>query len=80
MPKFPIDLPKQQVLRILQELGFEIVREREHIALRGKNFDGTSRTMTLPNHRRIKSATLRSALLQSGVSREAFMDAMERFK
>ncbi len=78
MPKFPVDLPKTDALRILRELGFEVVREREHIAFRRNNQDGTVSAMTLPNHRRIKSATLRSALTQSGVTREAFLEAYER--
>jgi hypothetical protein len=33
MPKFPVDAPKRRVLRTLQTLGFELVTEREHIAI-----------------------------------------------
>lgn len=31
MAKFPVDAPKQKVIRALNILGFKIVREREHI-------------------------------------------------
>ncbi|MCG8450293.1 MAG: type II toxin-antitoxin system HicA family toxin [Pirellulales bacterium] len=58
MAKFPVDAPKWKVLKALQELGFVVVREAEHIALRRENPDGSITPMTIPNHRTIKGSTL----------------------
>jgi predicted RNA binding protein YcfA (HicA-like mRNA interferase family) len=77
MPKFPVDASKSRVLRALQSLGFEIVREREHIALRRVNADGTVTPLTMPNHATIKSSTLRTICRQSEITREDFLAAYE---
>jgi len=37
MTKFPVDVPKRRVVKVFGKLGFEIVREAEHIALRREN-------------------------------------------
>ena len=77
MPKFPRDAPLARVLKALEQLGFVLVREGNHIALVRHNEDGTSTPMTLPNHSTLKSSTLRTALTQTGITREEFIAAYE---
>ncbi len=74
MTKFPKDAPKAKVLRTLEYLGFQLVREAEHIAMIRENSDGTRTPLTLPNHRQIKGSTLRRICTQSGISRQEFLD------
>jgi len=61
----------------LGKLGFGVVREGNHIALRRLNSDGTVTPMTIPNHPTLKSATLRTICRQAGISRDDFMAAWE---
>jgi predicted RNA binding protein YcfA (HicA-like mRNA interferase family) len=75
---FPKDAPKRKVVKVLEELGFTIVRQREHIAMVRNNKDGTRTPLTMPNHPIIKGATLRAILTQSNISRDEFLAAYER--
>lgn len=79
MAKFPVDAPKTKVIKVLEHFGFSIVREREHISMVRKNWDGTTTPLTLPNHKLIKGSTLRSICTQSGISREDFIAVYEKF-
>lgn len=73
MPKFPVDAPLRKVIGALEILGFQLVREGNHIALIRENQDGTKTPLTMPNHSTIKSSTLRTILTQMGISREEFL-------
>ena len=78
MIKFPVDAPKQKVVKALEKLGFHLVREREHISMVRENTDGSKTPLTMPNHRFIKSSTLRLICTQSGIKREEFLDVYSR--
>jgi predicted RNA binding protein YcfA (HicA-like mRNA interferase family) len=78
MGKFPVDAPKQKVVRTLQSLGFRIVREKEHISMVRENPDGTKTPLTMPSHARLKAATLRTICKQAGISRDEFLQAYSK--
>ncbi len=76
--KFPVDAPRKDVVKAFELLGFVIVRQGNHIILERKNTDGTKTPLVLPNHRTIKSSTLRLILTQSGIERSDFLEAYSK--
>jgi predicted RNA binding protein YcfA (HicA-like mRNA interferase family) len=60
-----------EAVRILEGLGFAVVRQRgSHIVMR-RGADGC----VVPNHRELKLGTLAGVLRQAGVSIEEFISA-----
>ncbi|HEY5298346.1 MAG TPA: type II toxin-antitoxin system HicA family toxin [Verrucomicrobiae bacterium] len=71
MPKLP-RISGSEIVRALQRLGFEVVRQRgSHIIMRR----GSSGCV-VPNHLEVKVGTLAGVLRQAGVSTEEFIAAL----
>lgn len=72
MPKLPV-LSGAEVIKALEQLGFEQVRQRgSHVVLRR----GSSGTV-VPLHKPVKVGTLAGILRQAGVSQDEFLGAMK---
>jgi predicted RNA binding protein YcfA (HicA-like mRNA interferase family) len=65
-------LSGSEVAEILNRHGFQIVRQRgSHMILQRNDEDSTT-TVPVPDHKELKSGTLRSIIRQSGVDRTEF--------
>ena len=78
MAKFPVDAPKRKVLKALKILGFQPVREKEHISMVRETPGGSKTPLTMPNHPKIKASTLRTICSQSGITRDEFLKAYKK--
>ncbi|MFH1049872.1 MAG: type II toxin-antitoxin system HicA family toxin [bacterium] len=76
--KFPVDVPKGKVIKTFQNLGFDIVREGNHIIMERPNMDGTVTPLVMPNHKNINSGTLRAIVNQVGLTREQFLEVYNK--
>jgi predicted RNA binding protein YcfA (HicA-like mRNA interferase family) len=75
--KFPVDAPIRRVVKTFERLGFQLIREGNHIAMSRANSDASRTPLTMPNHPRIKASTLRTILTQASVTRDEFLKAYE---
>ena len=75
--RFPAELPKRKVLKVLDKLGFKIIREGNHISLMRENSDGTKTPLTIPNHAIIKGSTLLVICRETGITRDEFLRALD---
>ncbi|HSF68436.1 MAG TPA: type II toxin-antitoxin system HicA family toxin [Nitrospiraceae bacterium] len=65
-------LSGREVCRILEQHGFQIVRQRgSHVVIQRRTDAGTV-TVPVPDHAEIRIGTLQSIIRQSGLPRSAF--------
>ena len=76
-PKLPI-LSGRQVIRVLERIGYQIVRQKgSHIRLRDEN-DPEHLPITVPDHRTLKPGLLRQILRDANLTVDEFVDLLKR--
>jgi len=71
LPSLPV-LSGQEVCGILAKFDFEKVRQRGSHIMMQRKLDGTTITVPVPNHKELRTGTLRSIIRQSGLTVEDF--------
>jgi len=73
MPGLPV-ISARECIRALERAGYYISRQRgSHITLRRDDPPGR---VTIPNHKELKSGTLRSILRQASLSVDEFLELL----
>ncbi|MEY5002643.1 MAG: hypothetical protein RL678_452 [Pseudomonadota bacterium] len=71
MPKFP-GLSGKDIIRALEKLGFQVVRQSGSHVLMKKGSKGC----VVPNHKEVKVGTVNGVLRQAEISPEEFQRAL----
>ena len=75
MPPVPV-LPPSDVIKVLQRLGWQIVRQKgSHIIMTKA---GHMATLSIPNHSEVARGTLRSLITKAGLTVEQFLEAWDK--
>ena len=72
--KMPKDVPLKYVIKTFEQFGFDVDRETPHVIM--KNSAG--KTIVLPNHKQMKSTTLRKVITEAGLNRDDFLKKLEK--
>ena len=75
--RFPAEVPKRKVIKVLEQLGFKVIREGNHISLLRENANGTKTPLTIPNHVNIKGSTLLVVCREADIPRDEFLRILD---
>ena len=71
MSKLPV-ISARDLVKILSKVGYSVDHQTgSHMILRNRNYP--HRRITVPNHREIARGTLRSIIMQSGLTLDEFL-------
>lgn len=65
-------LSGKEVCNILEQHGFEFIRQRGSHMIMQKKTGSLTITVPVPNHKELRMGTLRSIIRQSGISKQEF--------
>jgi predicted RNA binding protein YcfA (HicA-like mRNA interferase family) len=75
-PKLPV-VSAREVIRVLQHVGYEIVRQRgSHVRLRDET-DPNHLPITVPNHKTIKPGLLQQILRDANLTVDQFLSLLK---
>jgi predicted RNA binding protein YcfA (HicA-like mRNA interferase family) len=70
----PPRISGDELIKILQDIGFEIRRQRgSHVVLRCEN-----KVCVVPLHKELKSGTLKGVCEQAGITQQQLTDALKK--
>lgn len=76
-PKLPV-VSGRQAIRVLERLGYQVVRQRgSHIRLRDES-DPEHLPVTVPDHRTLKPGLLRQILRDANLTVDEFVDLLRK--
>ncbi|MEO1144641.1 MAG: type II toxin-antitoxin system HicA family toxin [Cyanobacteria bacterium J06638_22] len=68
-------LSGREVVRVFEQLGWQVVRQRGSHIIMVK--EGEIATLSVPDHREVAKGTLRSLIRSAGLTVKEFTDALE---
>jgi predicted RNA binding protein YcfA (HicA-like mRNA interferase family) len=76
-PKLPV-VSGRQAIRVLERVGYEVVRQRgSHIRLRDES-DPEHLPVTVPDHKNLKPGLLRKIVRDTNLTVDEFVDLLKR--
>jgi predicted RNA binding protein YcfA (HicA-like mRNA interferase family) len=76
-PKLPV-VSGRQAIRVLERVGYEVVRQRgSHIRLRDES-DPEHLPVTVPDHKNLKPGLLRKIVRDANLTVDEFVDLLKR--
>jgi len=76
-PKLPV-ISGKEAIKVFQEIGYEIVRQRgSHLRLRDKK-DPLHKPLSVPDHKEIKPGLLRKLIKDANLTVDQFLEFLGR--